>query len=47
VRFDLPKTAMLIMTNSANGEDIYDPLLRELLGDTFTPLDWEGFRPPQ
>jgi CubicO group peptidase (beta-lactamase class C family) len=47
VCFDLSKTAMLIMTNSANGEDIYDPLLRELLGDTFTPLDWEGFRSAQ
>jgi CubicO group peptidase (beta-lactamase class C family) len=45
VCFDRDKIAMLIMTNSANGEDIYDPLLRELLGDTFTPLDWEGFRP--
>jgi CubicO group peptidase (beta-lactamase class C family) len=43
VCFDAPRTAMLIMTNSSNGEDIYDGLLRTLLGDTFTPLEWEGF----
>jgi CubicO group peptidase (beta-lactamase class C family) len=45
VCFDGPKTGMLIMTNSSNGEDIYDALLRTLLRDTFTPLDWEGFKP--
>jgi len=45
VCFDTPKTAMLIMTNSSNGEDIYDGLLRTLIADTFTPLEWEGFRP--
>jgi len=44
VCFDRPKTGMLIMTNSSNGEDIYDGLLRTVLGDTFTPLDWEGFK---
>jgi CubicO group peptidase (beta-lactamase class C family) len=45
VCFDKPKTGMLIMTNSSNGEDIYDGLLRALIGDRFTPLEWEGFRP--
>jgi CubicO group peptidase (beta-lactamase class C family) len=45
VCFDKPKDGMLIMTNSSNGEDIYDALLRALLRDTFTPLRWEGFRP--
>jgi hypothetical protein len=35
---------MLIMTNSANGEDIYSGLLEQVLGDTFTPLEWEGFK---
>jgi hypothetical protein len=32
------------MTNSANGEDIYSGLLEKVLGDTFTPLEWEGFK---
>lgn len=46
VCFDKPKAGMLIMTDSANGEDIYDGLLRTVLGDTFTPLEWEGFKVP-
>jgi CubicO group peptidase (beta-lactamase class C family) len=45
VCFDRPKIGMLIMTNSSNGEDIYDGLLRAILADTFTPLEWEGFKP--
>jgi CubicO group peptidase (beta-lactamase class C family) len=44
VCFDKPKTGMLIMTNSSNGEDIYSGLLERVLRDTFTPLEWEGFR---
>lgn len=45
VCFDQPKAGMLIMTNSSNGEDIYSSLLEKLLGDTLTPLEWEGFKP--
>lgn len=44
VCFERPQAGMLIMTNSSNGEDIYDGLLRTMLGDTFTPLEWEGFK---
>jgi CubicO group peptidase (beta-lactamase class C family) len=44
VCFDRPKAGMLIMTNSSNGEDMYDALLRTVLGDSFTPLEWEGFK---
>jgi CubicO group peptidase (beta-lactamase class C family) len=44
VCFDRPKAAMLIMTNSSNGEDIYSGLLEQVLLDTFTPLEWEGFK---
>jgi CubicO group peptidase (beta-lactamase class C family) len=44
VCFDRPKAGMLIMTNSSNGEDIYSDLLEKVLGDTFTPLKWEGFK---
>jgi CubicO group peptidase (beta-lactamase class C family) len=46
VCFDDPKSGMLIMTNSSNGEDIYSNLLETLLSDTFTPLEWEGFKAP-
>jgi CubicO group peptidase (beta-lactamase class C family) len=45
VCFDKSKTGILIMTNSNNGEDIYSGLLEDLLRDTFTPLEWEGFKP--
>jgi CubicO group peptidase (beta-lactamase class C family) len=45
VCFDQPKSGMLIMTNSSNGEDIYSGLLETVLRDTFTPLEWEGFKP--
>jgi CubicO group peptidase (beta-lactamase class C family) len=44
VCFGQAKAGVLIMTNSANGEDIYSGLLEKVLGDTFTPLDWEGFK---
>jgi CubicO group peptidase (beta-lactamase class C family) len=44
VCFDQPKSGILIMTNSSNGEDIYSGLLEELLRDTSTPLEWEGFK---
>ena len=43
--FDKAKTAILIMTNSSNGESIYKDLLETLLRDTFTPIEWEGFTP--
>jgi CubicO group peptidase (beta-lactamase class C family) len=44
VCFDTPNAGMLIMTNSSNGEDIYSGLLEKVLGDAFTPLQWEGFK---
>src|SRR2546421_11717115 len=45
VCFEKPKTGILIMTNSANGEGIYKELLETLLKNTFTPIEWEGFIP--
>ncbi len=43
VCFDRSKDCVLIMTNSSNGEHIYDELLRSLQANTFTPIEWEGF----
>jgi len=43
--FDKRGTGMVIMTNSGNGEGIYKDLLGSLLGNTFTPIEWEGFTP--
>jgi CubicO group peptidase (beta-lactamase class C family) len=45
VCFDRSGTCLLIMTNSANGEGIYQELLEALLGNTQTPIVWEGFTP--
>ena len=45
VGFDQPKTGLLIMTNSSNGEGIFKHLLETLLRDTFTPIEWEGYTP--
>jgi CubicO group peptidase (beta-lactamase class C family) len=46
VGFTRPRSGMLIMTNSDNGEDIYSTVLVKLTGDTFTPIEWEGFKAP-
>jgi len=45
VYFEQPKTGIVIMTNSSNGEGIYKDLLETLLKNTFTPIEWEGFTP--
>jgi hypothetical protein len=33
------------MTNSSNGEAIFQELLETLLKNNFTPIEWEGFTP--
>jgi hypothetical protein len=38
-------TRVVILTNTSNGEGIYSELLRELLGDTWNPIDWEVLTP--
>ncbi len=45
VCFDRPKTGLLIMTNSSNGEGIYKDLLEALIKNPYTPIEWEGFTP--
>jgi hypothetical protein len=47
VAFPAKKYAILILTNSSNGEGIYKDLLDSLQGNTFTPIEWEGFTPYQ
>ncbi len=44
VCFERPKTGIIIMTNSGNGEGIFLSLLETLLKDTYTP-EWEGYIP--
>ena len=45
VAFPARKIAIVIMTNSANGEGIYQELLETILRDTYTPIEWAGFTP--
>jgi len=33
------------MTNSDNGERIFKDLLEKVIGDTYTPWEWEGYIP--
>jgi CubicO group peptidase (beta-lactamase class C family) len=45
VCFDKSKTGLLIMTNSANGEAMFKELLKTLLKNPYTPIEWEGYTP--
>ncbi|HEU0122970.1 MAG TPA: serine hydrolase domain-containing protein [Bryobacteraceae bacterium] len=37
------RSCMLLLTNSDNGERAFRPLLEGILGNTFTPWEWEGY----
>lgn len=39
------KIAVVILTNSDNGESIFKDLLREAIGDVYTPWFWENYIP--
>ncbi len=45
VNFIDQKTSIIIMTNSDNGEKIFKDLLEKVIGDTYTPWEWEGYIP--
>jgi CubicO group peptidase (beta-lactamase class C family) len=45
VAFDAAGNGVVIMTNSANGEGIFEGILEEVQGNAFTPIEWEGFTP--
>ena len=45
VNFIDQKTSIIIMTDSDNGEKIFKDLLEKVIGDTFTPWEWEGYIP--
>ncbi|MFZ6770770.1 serine hydrolase domain-containing protein [Undibacterium sp. Di26W] len=47
VVFDDQKTAVVIMSNSANGDHIFKDLLELLIRDVYTPWKWEGYVPLQ
>jgi CubicO group peptidase (beta-lactamase class C family) len=45
ITFPEPGIAVIIMTNSSNGESIFTELLATLIGDRFTPSEWERYVP--
>ncbi|HEY1656375.1 MAG TPA: serine hydrolase domain-containing protein [Candidatus Tumulicola sp.] len=45
VAFPDAGTALVILTNSSNGESIFKYLLADLIGDTYTPWFWESYYP--
>jgi CubicO group peptidase (beta-lactamase class C family) len=45
VAFDEPKSAIVILSTSANAEPMFPALLAELLGDTYSPAQWMGYSP--
>jgi CubicO group peptidase (beta-lactamase class C family) len=47
IAFPDKKTAIVIMTNSDNGESIFRDLLAYAIGDTYTPWYWENYIPWQ
>jgi CubicO group peptidase (beta-lactamase class C family) len=45
VCFTKPKSGIVILTNSGNGEAIFKYLLEAVQGNHYTPIDWEGYTP--
>jgi len=45
VAFDDSKTAIILMTNSSNGESIFTELLSTLIGDNHSPCEWSRYVP--
>ncbi|HJT17340.1 MAG TPA: serine hydrolase, partial [Thermoanaerobaculia bacterium] len=45
VAFERSGDGIVIMTNSGNGEGIFEDLLETLLGNRYTPIEWERFTP--
>jgi CubicO group peptidase (beta-lactamase class C family) len=45
INFIDKKTSLIIMTNSSNGESIFKEMLEEIIGDVYTPWQWESYVP--
>lgn len=45
VGFEKAKSGLVILTNSSNGEGIFQYALETLIKDTSTPIEWEGYTP--
>ena len=45
VVFPEKRIALVLMSNSSNGDSIFKELLETLIKDTYTPWKWEGYVP--
>lgn len=45
VAFSEPKSAIIMLSTSANAEPMFPGLLAEILGDTYSPAQWMGYAP--
>lgn len=45
INFQEKGISIIIMTNSANGELIFKELLEKIIGDTYTPFEWQRYTP--
>ncbi|MFM9909514.1 MAG: serine hydrolase domain-containing protein, partial [Chitinophagaceae bacterium] len=45
INFSEKGISIIIMTNSSNGEKIFKEILDKLIGDRFTPWEWERYTP--
>lgn len=45
VNFPDKKISIVMMSNSANAEGIFKEVLEKIIGDVFTPWDWENYQP--
>ena len=45
INFIDKEVSIIIRNNSDNGESIFKELLEEIIGDTFTPWQWEHYTP--
>ncbi len=45
INFPDKKMSIIILSNSANGEGIFKELLETIIGDHYTPIDWENYLP--
>lgn len=43
IGFDKSGSGLVLMTNSSNGDSLFKELLATLIGDTYTPWEWQGF----
>jgi hypothetical protein len=45
VCYEAPKSCIVLMSNSSNGDGIFKEVLEKVIGDRFTPWYWENYIP--